>query len=170
MKLFSVFKESLPSFSHAALSRFVTGNHTKSPLSVLGSQKVPGRFNIGHISPSQRSFGCLYLASDEATARAEKFLNPSQSGIGKLTPEEMYTAPIGPYLHSTVRVVLRNVLDLRQKESLKEFLGVVSKIKIPKIYLTRAKSLRIKPLPSPSRIWIRLCRLSLSKISHNGKP
>jgi hypothetical protein len=143
----SLFSAAIPEFRQTGLSRIVAGNHTSSPLSMLGSIRIPGRFNVGSISSSLTSFPSLYLASDEQTARAEKFLHMSLAGEGNLTPEEMYTKPKGPYLHATVNVELSNLLDLREKAVLGEFLKIVKEIKISREMRRRALRLRIKPVP-----------------------
>ena len=143
----ALINTSTSSFKHDSLSRVVKGAHTRSPLSVIGSLRIPGRFNIGDISPSQKSFPSLYLASDEETARAEKFLNAEANGEGNLSAEDMYTATTGPYLHCNVKVELSNLLDLRSKNTLKDFLKVICTIKMPTVLKRRGSFLKIKPMP-----------------------
>ena len=66
--------------------RIVTQKYNNRPLSAAGSRMHPngGRFNFGQIDKTRFSpFSCLYIASDEETAKGEKYqlLNKEKDGI-----------------------------------------------------------------------------------------
>lgn len=126
--------------------RIVDYAYSMNPLSACGSlYDVGGRFNIGsRINPvSFPSFPALYLASNEKTARAEKFPGKSESG---LTPEDFALRPKNSFSTILLKGKVQNVFDLTSSSDLKGLLRVIKSFEIPKRLDKLASDLKIDPL------------------------
>ncbi len=125
------------------LVRIVDNEFGTHPLCALGSIQGAGRrFNIGSGLRKYRNFHCLYLASDDDTAYAEKFHSQRNQIKGSLTPHELALRPkIQDYSNFAVKVSLLKCLDITKKESLKDFCSIISNIKPPKHMMEFAKDL-----------------------------
>jgi hypothetical protein len=131
-------------------SRIVSAEYSQNPLCTKGSVVCPpgGRFNFGSISSTLQNFHSLYIASDFDTAFAEKYLIRNDDSIadGNLAPEDLKFQKPGSHLHCRVNVELDSVLDLRDEQSLAEFVKVISEINPPEDLVVRAQVLNLGAL------------------------
>lgn len=128
-------------------SRIVDSEYSDDPLSAIGSikRKPGGRFNFCGISSYHKDFECLYLADSVPTAFHEKFHAEENTSVasGNLLPEDMALSKVGGFVHFSIDATLSNVIDLRNEATLRPFLDVISKIKMPIDLALRAKKLDI---------------------------
>jgi len=102
--------------------RIVPYEYCLNPLSSIGSRKfIGGRFNFGEDIDAGLfpSFGALYLAETEATARAETFGAPSNTN--GMSVEELALANVRSYAYVRVKGSLESVFDLTDDASLRPF-------------------------------------------------
>lgn len=125
------------------LVRIVDNQFGSHPLCTLGSVQGAGRrFNIGSDLRKYRNFHCLYLASDDDTAYAEKFHGQRAQIKGTLTPHELALRPkVSDYSNFGASVSLSKCIDITDKSRLKEFCDVISQIKPPQHMMEFAKQL-----------------------------
>lgn len=132
--------------------RIVEGEFGHDPINAVGSLYHPGqRFNIGEIS-GYDAFPALYVASNQSTAFTEKYHHLETEKVGLLTPEEMAGRKTGSHVTLFVKVKLNAILDLRDEETLRAYLKVISTVVPPMEFQYRAKSLGIFPLQTVQSI------------------
>lgn len=141
-------RERTKPFAFSAWQRAVKYRYSLSPLSTNGSRSDPGgRFNFGEVDPSRFPvFPALYLASDKGTALAELFGRESRPGDA-LGPEELALTRSQSVTLVSVSGKLESVLDVRERDSLKGFVELISKFRLSSSLISKAKSLGFPSLP-----------------------
>jgi hypothetical protein len=95
------------------------------PLSIQGSLKMAGRFNIANLDPTQFSpFPALYLASNRETAMQE-VLGQDASATGALTAFDLALAKPDAIFNVPVRGALQRVINLDKPEKLQPFMDLI---------------------------------------------
>lgn len=142
----------------ANLVRIVDLEYANHPLCTIGSVQGPGRrFNIGKRIRNYSSFHCLYLAEDGETAYAEKFHYNKAQNFGNLSPTDLKLKPqnMTDIAVVGVKVSLTNCLDLRDKENVRSFCEIISRIKPTKQLLDFSKTLgvlRLRTIQVPGEL------------------
>lgn len=104
-----------------------------TPLSPAGSLLgIGGRFNIGRQLDRARgqTFPCLYLAQDEATARAEKFGKPSNGSDHMLSTYDFALRRTDAFVTFPLEGHVDLVLDLRDPKPLKKFVDIIKRFQL----------------------------------------
>lgn len=130
-------------FDKSNCARVVDYEFSSNPLSSVGSLRhVGGRFNIGsRVDPGRfNPFPALYLASDEQTARLEKFPEPINKN-SKLKPEEYALSNKKSHTIVFVECRLTNVFDLTKTKNLNNLVNTMKKFEIPKGVHEKAKDI-----------------------------
>ena len=130
--------------SNESYFRIVEKSYSDNPLSMVGSQKqLGGRFNFGEIDPSRFPvFPCLYIAYDHKTAKAEKF-SSSKERIGLSFRRENLSTTSASYTLFKVSYELEFIIDVMDKNSLKNFINIIGKIQPSSSLKKLGKSLGI---------------------------
>jgi RES domain-containing protein len=142
--------------------RIVDYRYSLAPLSVAGSLKVGGRFNIGvDLDPASFTpFPALYIADGYATALREKF---GQVAPGTpLTPDELALRRPGSFTHVRLRGRIERVLDVTDTTALQGFVDVIREFALPRTVATLARQLNLKRAPALIRSAVMLQRQLLS--------
>lgn len=129
--------------------RIVSWRYTLHPLSAIGSSEnaIGGRFNLGKIDPSRFPYFCaLYIAEDRDTAFREKHGIPISGTTSGLTQEEL--ALTKPFSETVISVSgsLYNVLDITNKDTLKDYFNLIKSIKLPPSLAKTAKKIKFTPM------------------------
>ncbi len=139
----SLQKASTP-YSFSPCYRVFRFKWALGPLSSKGSLKVPGgRFNIGDIDESLfQKFPALYLAEDADTALCE-MIGPRRNPLETFNQFDL--ASINEKSLSIVATYgeLESVVDLTNRECLKEFIDVVKTFTVSKSLEKLAQEVRI---------------------------
>lgn len=104
-----------------------------TPLSPAGSLfGIGGRFNIGRQLDRARgqAFPCLYIAQDEATARAEKFGKPSNGSDRMLSTYDFALRRADAFVTFPLEGRVDLVLDLRDPKPLKKFVDIIKRFEL----------------------------------------
>jgi hypothetical protein len=104
-----------------------------TPLSPAGSLLgIGGRFNIGRQLDRARgqAFPCLYIAQDEATARAEKFGKPSNGSDRMLSTYDFALRRADAFVTFPLEGRVDLVLDLRDPKPLKKFVDIIKRFQL----------------------------------------
>jgi len=135
-------------FEFTEWCRVVDYRYSLAPLSVAGSLKAGGRFNIGaDLEPAAFTpFPALYIADHFETALREKFGRASASSM--LSPTELALRRPASFAQVRLHGALDGVLDLGDSESLRPFIEVLAKFKLPRRVhkLARVLGLRVPGL------------------------
>lgn len=128
--------------------RTTSFKYSLNPLSARGSvQSEGGRFNIGNISPNLPKFPALYLAKDKETAIKEAYQIGTMGNNQGLSNKDLALMNENSLCIIAVNGSLEQVLDLNDKDNLKNFFEVIKHIKLPKALLNKAKKLNVNPYP-----------------------
>lgn len=126
-------------FEFKGWQRVVDYRYSLKPLSTVGSviSDPGGRFNIGDIDKTRFTrFPGLYVASDEATALAEKFGNDdARTGLSNL---DFALRSGRSYTCVSVSGRLDAVLDLRSADRFEPFVEIIKQFKVPASLTARA--------------------------------
>lgn len=154
-ELMSSLQMNCCSFSFSNWQRVVTYKYSLDPLSAKGSvlNDPGGRFNIGAIDPSKFSkFPALYLAEDRGTAYKEKFGLEQQKNYKGLTAEDLLLTRDESITIVTLQGKIEQVINLNDKNALKDFLKIIKNIEVPKKLIKKARQLNISPIYSVKTI------------------
>lgn len=125
--------------------RIVDLKYVNDPLCVYGSTLLSGRrFNIGDGISHYKPFHSLYIADNDDTAHCEKFHYPRQFTKGNLSSSEFGLRK--NYACFEVEVSLSKCIDITDKNSLKSFSEIISKIKPSREILEFAHAVGIPTL------------------------
>lgn len=130
-------------FKFKGWSRIVSYQYSNHPLCAKGSvlNDPGGRFNIGAINPMRYPpFPALYVASDFPTAFKEVF---GQSGTVQLSEAEMALANRAALTKVVVAGQIDQVLNVKSKFALKEFVSLIKDFKLPQSLLKQARKLKL---------------------------
>lgn len=132
-------------FEFSDWCRIVDYRYSLTPLSVAGSLRVGGRFNIGSdLEPAAFTpFPALYVAENFETAMREKFGRaPASSG---LAPNELALRKPTSFAQVRLHGIVEGVLDLGDAASLSAFVRVLATFKMPRRVheVARALGLRV---------------------------
>ena len=129
-------------FEFSKYQRVIKWEHSLHPLSVHGSVLYNGgRFNIGNdVNESVKSFGALYLASDEKTAL--------QEALGKEHPKtlSLYDMTLSDSNSKTIVSVsgrCDSYFNLTKTANLNGLIKIIKEFKISKSLKTEAKKLNL---------------------------
>lgn len=117
------------------------------PLSSAGSIRgIGGRFNYGKELTIVRrlDFPCLYLASDEYTAKCERFGGAPDGKTNGLTREEYALRTAVSFTKFDLRGRVDQIFDLRDKKNLVPFVEQISKFSISKQTASLFKKFNLK--------------------------
>jgi hypothetical protein len=131
------------SFKFEAWSRIVSYQYSNHPLSAKGSvlNDPGGRFNIGVINPMRYPpFPALYVAADFPTAFKEVF---GQAGTIELSEAEMALANEAAITKVVVAGQIEQVLNVKSKSALREFVGLIKDFRLPPSLLKQARKLKL---------------------------
>lgn len=104
-----------------------------TPLSPAGSLLgIGGRFNIGRQLDRARgqAFPCLYIAQDEATARAEKFGKSNNGSNHTLSTYESALRRADAFVTFPLEGRVDLVLDFRDPKPLKKFVDIIKRFEL----------------------------------------
>ncbi len=153
-EIFDQLKESLATKTRAHVisnwCRIVPNKFVNAPLSAQGSvlNEVGGRFNIGSIDETLYSkFPALYVGEDFEAAFREKFGVTSGDSTGGLRAEEMAFCAKDSFSVFSLSGRIESVLDINDPSAVEPFVNLISRFKMPRTLMAKAKSLR---LPAPS--------------------
>lgn len=125
----SLIRNTLNVYEFDGWVRCISFQYSNQPLSSRGSiNSIGGRFNIGKDISEDKftAFNALYLAQDQATALMEKFGVAQEKNLDKTMESCFANKENTTTVH--VRGVLHSVLDIDGKTTLKEFIGLISKV------------------------------------------
>ena len=136
-------------FRFEGWARIVGYRYTLEPLSVAGSLKAGGRFNIGSVlNPAIfPPFPALYLAEDFETAFRERFGIERSTHVGGLTAEELALVKPDSFTQVEVRGMIESVLDVGDLGAVKPFAEIIAKFKMPQAVRALARKLHLKNTP-----------------------
>ena len=124
------------SFEFSAWHRILDLQFMENPLSARGSvlNDPGGRFNIGNIDQLKfPSFPALYLAENYETAYREKNqILPDEKFDEGLSSDDLSLTDQNSTVDLLLRGHLKSVIDLSDKNSLKDFYNVIKDIKLSK--------------------------------------
>jgi hypothetical protein len=125
--------------------RIVDYQFSMQPLSLVGSMRAGGRFNIGQdLDPSKFPvFPALYAGVDYPTSYAEKFGRPSNDS-GEFSGHEFALRPPGSFSAVRLRINATNLFDLRTLKTLRAFVAVIRRFKMPAELKALAQKLEIR--------------------------
>jgi hypothetical protein len=119
-----------------------------TPLSPAGSLLgIGGRFNIGRQLDRARgqAFPCLYIAQDEATARAEKFGKPRNGSDGTLSTYDFALRRADAFVTFPLEGQVDLVLDLQDPKPLKKFVDIIKRFQLSPDTIRFGKEAGIAP-------------------------
>lgn len=126
-----------------AWGRVVSYKYSLQPLSTAGSIKgIGGRFNYGMQIDETRfqSFPSLYIASDEETARAEKFPSTTHNA----TDNSFYSLGSSEsYAWVRLKGQMSRLIDLRTLDPLKPITKLIQQFELPSRVFELAKKIGI---------------------------
>ncbi|MHB8474573.1 MAG: RES family NAD+ phosphorylase [Gammaproteobacteria bacterium] len=128
--------------------RIVDYQYSLAPLSVAGSLSTEGgRFNVGgRLNPSSfTAFPALYIADSLETAYAEKFAIRRGEVREGLSADEIALRRPGSFTFAQLRGRVEFCFDIGDANSLRAFVGIISKFKLPEKARQIAKSMRLLP-------------------------
>ncbi len=130
-------------------ARIVGYRYTLEPLSIAGSLKLGGRFNIGSaLNPALfPPFPALYLAEDFETAFRERFGIERSAHVNGLTAHELALVKPESFTHVEIRGMIESVLDVGDLEALRPFAEIISRFKMPSVIRTLARKLHLRNGP-----------------------
>jgi RES domain-containing protein len=131
-------------YEFADWCRIVDYRYSLAPLSVAGSLKVGGRFNIGNdLEPATFTpFPALYLAESFETALREKFGRTPPSS--RLSAADLALRRPTSFAQVRLRGSIDAVLDLNDVASLRGFVDVLARFKLPRRVHELARSLGLR--------------------------
>lgn len=124
--------------------RIVDYRYSLAPLSVAGSLKVGGRFNIGgDLEPASFTpFPALYVAENFEAALHEKFGRAPAASI--LTAAELALRRPTSFTQVRLHGMVDGVLDLNDAESLRGFVDVLATFTMPRRVRELARTLGLR--------------------------
>lgn len=151
-------------FRFESWARIVGYRYTLQPLSVAGSMRSGGRFNIGStLNPAVfPPFPSLYIAEDLETAFRERFGIERSAQVNGLTAEELALLKPGSFTHVEIRGMVESILDVGDLEVLRPFAEIISRFRMPTIVRTLARKLQLKNAPGLVRSAVMLQRQLLN--------
>lgn len=136
----SIRKNCVPfQFNH--YQRVTSYKFSLTPLSAQGSilNETGGRFNIGNMNPNIPKFGALYIAENTETALKERF-QIGEAGFKGLTAQDLALTNEVSFSNISVNGYLEQVLDLTEKNNLKDFFQAIKHIKLSDSLRKKAKA------------------------------
>jgi len=126
-------------------SRIIDYRYSEAPLSVAGSLRRGGRFNIGADidAATFTPFPALYIAEDYPTAFRERF-GADEAATGRLSTQELALRTPASFTHVALRGQLELVIDVGASHTLAAFARVLSRFVIPSTVRALARRLAIQ--------------------------
>ena len=141
----------IPGSPFTGWARITDYRYCLEPLSVAGSLRHGGRFNIGEDIDAAAfpPFPALYIAENYETAYRERFGNePTQSQPAKLSPDEFALRSPGSFTHVALRGALELVLDASDAAALSPFVAVLRQFVMPREVRVLARQLGMRAPPT----------------------
>lgn len=139
----ALLKNVVENFEIKNWQRSVHYKYSLHPLCTIGSIcYIGGRFNYGdEIRDDVSSFPALYIAKDKKTALQEHLAQPSDNDSTNIL-SSVDLALNKPDSNTTVSVTgkLSKVIDLNNTKSLKDFINIIKKFKLPAEFSLWAKN------------------------------
>jgi len=128
----------------AGWTRIVDYKYSLEPLSAKGSLRAGGRFNIGtDLDAAQLApFPALYIASDHATAYAERF--GTADSESELVPHELSLRSPGSFTSVSLNGEIGSLFDLRDSSAVKAFAKIIGKFRLNKELRQLARQLGMR--------------------------
>jgi hypothetical protein len=139
----ALLKNAVTDFEIKNWQRSVHYKYSLHPLCTIGSIRyIGGRFNYGdEIREDVSSFPALYIAKDKKTALQEHLAQPSSNdSTNQVSSVELALSK--PDSNTTVSVngKLSKVINLNDAKSLKDFINIIKKFKLPPEFSLWAKN------------------------------
>ena len=130
-------------------SRILEHRYALDPLSLVGSLKKGGRFNIGEdLDPSMFTpFPALYVGEDYDVAFHECFGNDPGAIQNGLSATDFALRTPGSFTHVRLRGRLERVLDLDDHEALSAFAKIIGEMETPREVNRLVRELGLKRGP-----------------------